>query len=86
MTVSQTFVMQLAFCGEEAEAVKRVSIDAIMPAHQHGMNYTPVVNPSTDGQFSVSGMVFHMPGSWQVQVTVFGEGEPRFFTLDVEIK
>ncbi|SDB45532.1 FixH family protein [Bauldia litoralis] len=84
--LSQPFEMQLVFCGEDAPAIQRVEVSAIMPAHQHGMNYEPVVTALDDGRFSVSGMVFHMPGSWQVQVAAFGDGEPVFYTLEVEAR
>lgn len=85
-SLSQPFDMELSLCGDGLEAIERVEVDAIMPAHQHGMNYEPRVEPKGAGEFSVSGMVFHMPGDWQVQVTVLGGGDRHHFTLDVEAR
>lgn len=45
--------------------VKNASIDdvqAIMPAHNHGMNVKPHITPQGDGQFLIEGMRFHMRG------------------------
>lgn len=44
--------------------------DANMPAHEHGMNVEPTATDNGDGTTTVSGMVFHMPGHWEVVVDV----------------
>lgn len=84
--LSQPFDMQLFFCGEEAEKIERVEVEAIMPAHQHGMNYVPKIEALESGQFSVSGMVFHMPGEWQIQISAFGLETPGYFNIEVDAK
>ncbi len=84
--LSQPFDIDLTLCGDGLEAIDRIEVDAIMPAHQHGMNYVPLVKETGPGEFSISRMVFHMPGNWQVHVTVFGEDDPYHFTLDVEAR
>ncbi|MEP4194111.1 MAG: hypothetical protein ABJL99_00585 [Aliishimia sp.] len=63
--VSEPFDIELQFCGD----ITTVSVSAIMPAHQHGMNYFPKIEAREDGVVGVSGMVFHMPGIWQIQVS-----------------
>lgn len=63
--LSQPFDVQL--CGALDGAV---SVDATMPAHQHGMNYEPVVKSLGDGSVEASGLVFHMPGLWRLEVAV----------------
>ena len=40
--------------------------DAAMPQHGHGMNVAPTVKRAKDGQFRVEGMLFHMPGYWEL--------------------
>lgn len=47
---------------------KRVSleVEAGMSAHNHGMNTLPKVELGTDGSFRVKGMLFHMPGKWNM--------------------
>ena len=37
-----------------------------MPAHQHGLNYAPEVSALGDGTFRVDGLLFHMPGLWEL--------------------
>ena len=81
--ISKPFEMELQLCG--AAELTYVEVDAIMPAHQHGMNYIPQVVPSGEGNYDVSGMVFHMPGTWQIQVAAHkGEAVERF-TFDVVV-
>jgi hypothetical protein len=81
IVLSQPFDMRLTLCGSQTEKIGRIEIEAIMPTHQHGMNYAPVVKSVSVGHFSVSGMVLHMPGLWQIQVTVFTDDDPIFFSL-----
>ncbi|GAA5508026.1 hypothetical protein [Novipirellula caenicola] len=47
-----------------------VNCEAVMPAHNHGMNYEPEIAILKGGMVTVKGMVFHMPGEWQVHVDV----------------
>lgn len=69
--LSEPFDLDLTFCGGDAQAIRRIEVSAIMPAHQHGMNYAPLIVPKEDGQFKVSNMLFHMHGEWELQVSVF---------------
>lgn len=84
--LSQPFGLQLLFCGKDATTIKEIKVGAVMPAHQHGMNYTPVVDALGDGRFAVSGMVFHMPGLWAVQIAATGSAMPMYFTLEVHAR
>ena len=47
-----------------------ISIDARMPHHRHGMTRVPIVSHHDDGEFRARGMLFHMPGDWQMYVDV----------------
>jgi len=51
---------------------KRVSleVDAGMIAHNHGMSTLPKVEPEEDGSFRVRGMLFHMPGEWNMTFVI----------------
>ena len=71
MQLSQPFSVEIKLCGDAH--VKTLSVDAIMPAHQHGMKYTPTIVDLGDGMFRVDGMLFHMPGVWEIQVDVVQE-------------
>jgi hypothetical protein len=45
-------------------------VDGRMPEHRHGMNVEPLVTRRDDGSFHVEGMVFHMPGDWEIHLDV----------------
>lgn len=47
-----------------------VAADAAMPHHHHGMNLVPRSERIGPGQFRVTGMLFHMPGYWEIYVDV----------------
>ena len=52
----------------------RVHARAGMPAHGHGMVREPRTLPAGEGRYRVEGMLFHMPGLWEVEVQVMAEG------------
>ena len=41
-------------------------VDAAMPQHGHGMNVAPTVKQTGPGEFRAEGMLFHMPGYWEL--------------------
>ena len=80
--VGQLFGMKIELCDGEG-SVKQVN--ATMPAHGHGMNYRPKVSQVTPGLFEAQGLLFHMPGSWQLSIEVLNNGEKTVFQKDVMI-
>ena len=74
--VSAPFDLELTLCSGIAA---NVSFDAIMPAHQHGMNYTVEARQVGRSVFELPDVVFHMPGLWELQFSVtLGEAEYRY--------
>lgn len=51
-----------------------LSVDAAMPHHGHGMNVRPTVRAAGDGAFRVDGMLFHMPGYWELYLDALDGG------------
>lgn len=45
-----------------------IEVDADMPEHKHGMNTLPIVKRTSPERFTVEGMLFHMPGNWEIYV------------------
>lgn len=86
IVLSEPFDLQLTFCGIASRSIRHIEVHAIMPAHQHGMNYTPVATPMDEGHFEVSNMLFHMPGAWDVKIAVFTDQAPVYFTLPLQIQ
>ena len=54
---------------------KVASVEATMPAHKHGMNVVPLVTEISRGLFKVEGMLFHMPGQWEIHVDLKDKDE-----------
>ena len=52
----------------------RIIVDAGMPHHRHGMNVMPELSSEQDGHWIARGMLFHMPGRWQLYVDLFEDG------------
>jgi hypothetical protein len=47
-----------------------LSVDAAMPEHQHGMNRRASVRALDAGAFHADGLLFHMPGRWEIYFDV----------------
>ena len=45
-------------------------VEGWMPGHGHGMLRQAVVDELGDGRYRVRGMLFHMPGLWELRVFV----------------
>ena len=54
----------------EARGALELAVDARMPEHGHGMNREPRVVVEDDGAFTVTNMLFHMPGLWELYFDV----------------
>jgi hypothetical protein len=81
--ISKPFVVEIMVCTSDADIIDRVAIDAIMPAHRHGMNYRPDIRKVDEVTYKASGMFFHMPGEWRISVVAYGQKGSRHFTLNV---
>jgi hypothetical protein len=65
--VGRHFVLDIALCAPAGQALPAtLRVDASMPEHRHGMNYRPGVSARADGQFRAEGLMFHMPGRWEL--------------------
>jgi hypothetical protein len=82
--LAQPFSILVTICSDAA--VKDLRVDAVMPAHQHGLNYTPKVTALGDGVFQVEGILFHMPGLWELQVDVDFKGQSVTYTTEIALK
>lgn len=80
------FAVTVAVCAADSGKVDRVTFDATMPAHGHGMNYAPEITQGEAGHYTLIGLLFHMPGLWQASLTVYTGGAPTRFTLDIEVE
>lgn len=86
LMVDEHFSMLIRLCeNEKSVDAKTMRVNATMPAHQHGMNYRPSVTQTSDGQYQVEGMLFHMSGHWQFAFDVFINGRKEQFIADYNL-
>ena len=79
--VGAHFAVDFAVCPRAAtEAPRAVRVDATMPEHRHGMNYRPVVSARSAATYRAEGLLFHMPGRWDVTFDVEGNGRAERLT------
>ncbi len=83
-SLAQPFSLHIAVCGENI--ARELRADAVMPAHKHGMNYIPEVTPLDGNRFKVDGMLFHMPGVWELRFDVIFNAETVFYTSSIDMK
>ena len=62
-----------------------IVVDAEMPHHGHGMNFVPELD-GEPGHWRARGLLFHMPGRWELSVDVIEDGkmERAQWTVEVE--
>lgn len=68
------FSLDIAVCPLAGNPVANaLRVDAIMPAHQHGMNYAPSLRQISPGLYRADGLMFHMPGLWEFRFEIRGK-------------
>ncbi len=66
LKVGQFFAAEVVYCGTyKWWPDDRIKIDAVMPAHGHGMNYRPTAERIAAGHYRFTGLMLHMPGTWR---------------------
>ena len=78
-----SFSIDILVCTDQDPGTDDIRLDAVMPAHKHGMNYRPEIKPVADNIYRGTGMFFHMPGEWQISVDLVSGGKTRRFLLKV---
>jgi hypothetical protein len=86
LPVAQHFSMHFLVCrGEQSLVPDAFKLDARMPTHGHGMNYKANIEIQHDGLVAATGMLFHMPGSWQIRVDLSYDGLGRQVKIDYRL-
>jgi hypothetical protein len=87
IAVGQQFAVEAVVCStKEAGPASGLGVDAQMPEHRHGMNYRPRVSRRPDGVFVAEGMLFHMPGQWQLRFDVQRGDKTERLSSDIEVE
>ncbi|MGH6952870.1 MAG: hypothetical protein ACREGL_01710 [Alphaproteobacteria bacterium] len=85
--VGRPFVVEAVVCpAPPAGAAGGLLVDAYMPAHRHGMNYRPRVLRKDNGTYMAEGLLFHMPGQWQLRFDVERGGRTERLSYDIELE
>ncbi len=74
ISVAEHFTLELAACGKSGAVAESIKVDAHMPEHRHGMNYAPQVKPLGAGRWRAEGLMFHMPGKWELVFEIRAAG------------
>jgi hypothetical protein len=88
--LNQLFALSIAVSHvqdhDKPAADTTVAVDARMPEHNHGMNLQPQVSADGGGRFRADGLLFHMPGRWELYVDVTRGTEMERATFDVNLE
>ena len=86
LKVGQFFSAEVISCRSDP-SVTRISLDATMPAHAHGMNYRPKGTEISPGHYRFTGLMLHMPGRWQIVIDLYnGTRLVQRLTRNVDLK
>ncbi len=65
--VSRHFTLDIELCPAAGQPLPAaIGVDATMPEHRHGMNYKPSLTAAGPGRWRAEGLLFHMPGRWEL--------------------
>lgn len=85
--MNQPFDLAFAVTSKSSSsAAPSVAVDARMPAHGHGMNRVPKITRQADGSFKAEGMLFHMPGHWELYFDISHAGLTERAQVDIHLK
>lgn len=82
----EPFALVLNVCTKNGKPAELVAVDAQMPEHRHGMNYRPSIVGGENGRYRAEGLVFHMPGRWELTFDVRAGEETERLTHDIILK
>jgi hypothetical protein len=85
--IGQHFTVEALVCPTPPiGAAAGFMVDARMPEHRHGMNYRARVFRKPDGIYVAEGLLFHMPGLWQLMFDVERGGRMERLTMDIDLE
>lgn len=64
----------------------KVLVDAAMPEHQHGMNVQPKLIEDGPAAGTARGMLFHMPGRWELYFDITRNGVTERAQTSIELE
>jgi hypothetical protein len=87
IAVGKHFTVDALVCAKgQGASPTGLRVDATMPEHRHGMNYRPTVAAKGPGRYVAEGLMFHMPGRWQLVFDVEGKGGTDRLATDITLE
>jgi hypothetical protein len=83
--IGRHFSVETLVCGDGTTPVL-TRVDATMPDHRHGMNYRPTLAARGAGRYVAEGLMFHMPGRWELTFDVESAGRRTRLATDVVLE
>ena len=87
LAVGEHFAIDALVCAKgQSAAPAGLRVDATMPEHRHGMNYRATVAAKGGGRYVAEGLLFHMPGRWQLLFDVEARGGADRLATDIVLE
>ena len=87
IAVGEPFSIEFSLCPKSgAPLPQSVRVDAHMPEHRHGMNYRATVDPLGTGGYRAAGLMFHMPGRWELVFELRAGGASERLTRSIVVE
>ncbi|MCL4798387.1 MAG: hypothetical protein KJ025_02300 [Burkholderiales bacterium] len=87
IAVGRAFALDAEVCPKRAAPRPTgLRVDAHMPEHRHGMNYRATVASAGGARYRAEGLLFHMPGRWQIVFDVEAGAEVERAVRDVPLE
>ena len=84
--VGKHFVIDVVLCPKANTTLPaELRVDATMPEHKHGMNYRPSITSLGAGRYRAEGLMFHMPGRWELVFELRGSGAPLRLSQSLQV-
>ena len=80
--IGRHFAIRFHLCGPPARTAK---VRGWMPDHRHGMNYRAAVS-LTGPKGAARGLLFHMPGRWQLILDIAGAAGREKLTAEMVLE
>jgi hypothetical protein len=74
--VGQPFALIMNVCTKAGEPAELVKVDATLPDLKRSMNDTPTIESAGNGRYRIEGLLFNMPGNWEVDFDVRPADKP----------
>ena len=86
LELGRHFAVEAIVCDGGAGPPGRLRVDAEMPEHRHGMNYRPTVTAEAGGRYRADGLLFHMPGRWELVFEIRAAGRTDRLTRSLDLE